>query len=78
MRTASGVILAAETVDSLPCGAGGEESLVKSVLGDAVAALEREEGKGSVLHFQVVDLGGSTAHFRFTMMMAMVRAQVAA
>ena len=42
MRAASGVIVAAEKVEILPCGAGGEESRAKSVLGDAVVALERE------------------------------------
>ena len=74
MRVASGVIVAAEKVEILPCGAGGEESRVDSLLGDAVAALEREEK----FHFQMVDLGGSTAHFRFATRMAMVRVQVAA
>ena len=43
MRVASGVIVAAEKVKILPCGAGGEDFWVESVLGDAVAALEREE-----------------------------------
>ena len=61
MRGASGLIVAAEKVEILPCGAGGEESRVESVLGDMVAALEREDN----FHFQMVDLGGSTAHFRF-------------
>ena len=42
MRVASGVIVEAEKVEILPCGAGGGESRVESMLGDAVAALERE------------------------------------
>ena len=43
LRVASGVIVAAEKVEILPCGAGGEESWVESLLEDAVVALEREE-----------------------------------
>ena len=50
---------------------------MESVLGDAVASLDREE-REEKFHFQVVDLGGSTAHFRFATRMAMVRVQVAA
>ena len=56
MRVASGVVVAAEKVEILPFGAGGEESRVESLLGDAVAALEREEGEEK-FHFQMVDLG---------------------
>ena len=74
MRAASGVIVAAYKMEILPCGAGGEESRENSVLGEAVAELEREEK----FQFQMVDLGGSTAHFRFVMRVAMVRVQVAA
>ena len=50
------------------------------MLGDAVAALEREkrEEREEKFHFKMVDLGGSTAHFRFATRMAMVRLQVAA
>ena len=77
MRVASGVILAEEKVKILPCGAGGEKSRVESLIGDAVAALEREE-REEKFHFQMVDLGGSTAHFRSATRMAMVRVQVAA
>ena len=77
MRVASGMIVAAEKVEILPCGAAGEESWVESLLGDAVAALEREESEEK-FHFQMVDLGGSTAHFRFATRMAMVSVQVAA
>ena len=58
-------------------GDSGEESRVESLLGDAVAALEREE-REEKFRFQMVDLGGSTAHFRFATRMAMVRVQVAA
>ena len=76
MRVASGVIVAAEKVEILPCGAVGEESRVESVIGDAVVALGREE-REEKFHFQMVDLGGSTAHFRFATRMAMVRVQVA-
>ena len=47
------------------------------MLGDAVAALEREE-REEKFHFQMVDLGESTAHFCFATRMAMVRVQVAA
>ena len=52
-------------------------SWVESLLGSAVAALEREE-REEEFRFQMVDLGGSTAHFRFATRMAMVRVQVAA
>ena len=55
---------------------GGEEYRVDLVLGDLVAALEREE-REEKFHFQMVDLGGSTAHFRFATRMTMVRVQVA-
>ena len=80
MRVASGVIVAAEKVDILTCGDGGGESRVESLFGDAVAALKREEREESEekFHFQMVDLGGSTAHFRFVTRMAMVHVQVAA
>ena len=77
MRAAYGAIVAAGKLEILPCGAGGEESRVKSVLGDAVAAWEREE-TAHLWDFQMVNLGGSTAHFRFLKMMVMVRSQVAA
>ena len=77
VRVASGVIVAAEKVEILPCGAGGEESWLESLLEDAVVALEREE-REEKFHFQMVDLGGSTAHFRFATRMAMVCVQVAA
>ena len=77
MRAASGVIVAAGKVEILPCGAGREESRVESVPGDAVAAWEREETDHR-WDFQMVNLGGSTAHFRFAKMMVMVRSQVAA
>ena len=70
MRAAVRVIVAAEKVEILPCGAEGEESWVDSVLGDAVAAWERE-GRGSNLDFQMVDLWESTAHFRFATRMVM-------
>ena len=52
-------------------------SRVESLLGIAVAALEREEGEEE-FRFQMVDLGESTAHFRFATSMSMVRMQVAA
>ena len=71
------VIVAAEKVEILPCGAEGEESRLESLLGDAVAAPEREEREGES-RFQMVNLGGSTAHFRFATRMVMVRVQVAA
>ena len=77
MCVASGVILAAEKVEILTCGAGGEESRVESLLGDAVAALEREE-REEKFRFQMVDLGGGTAHFCFAARMVIVRVQVAA
>ena len=79
MRAASGLIVATGKVEILPCGAGGEEYWVKFVLGDAVAAWERErEERESNLDFQIVNLVGSIAHFRFVTRMAMVRVQVAA
>ena len=77
MHVASRVIVAAEKVEILPCGARGEESWVESVLGDAFAALEREE-REEKFQIQMANFGGSTAHFRFTTRMAMVRVQVAA
>ena len=77
MRVASGVVVAAEKLEILPCGAGREESWVESLIEDAVAALEREE-REEKFHFQMVDLGGRTAHFRFATRMVMVRVQVAA
>ena len=77
MRVASGVVVAAENVEILPFGAGGEESRVGSLLGDAVSALESEE-REEKFHFQMVDLGVSTAHFRFATRMVMVCVQVAA
>ena len=43
-----------------------------SLLGDAVSALESEE-REEKFHFQMVDLGVSTAHFRFATRMAMAR-----
>ena len=46
MRAAARVIVVAEKVEILPCGTEGEESRVVSVLGDAVAAWEKE-GKGN-------------------------------
>ena len=60
--------VAAEKVEILPCGAEGEESRGDSLLGDAVAALERE-GKS---RFQMVDLGGNIAHFCFATRMAII------
>ena len=77
MRAASGMIVAEDKVEILTCGAGGEDSWVKSVLGDVVAALEGEE-REEKFHFQMVDLGGSTAHFHFATRMVMVRVQVTA
>ena len=77
MRVASGVIVASEKLDILPCGAWGEESWAESVLGDAVAELEREE-REEKFHFQIVDLGGSNTHFRFATRMAIVCVQVTA
>ena len=77
MHVASGVIVAAEKVEIMPCSAGGEESRVEFVLGYAVAALEREE-REEKFHFHMVDLGGSTTHFRFATRIAMVCVQVAA
>ena len=77
MHVASGAIVVAEKVEILPCGAAGEESWVESLLGDAVVALEMEE-REEKFNFQIVDLGGSTAHFRFATRMAMVCVQVAA
>ena len=53
------------------------ESRVNYLLGNAVAALEREEREED-FRFQMVDLGGSTTHFRFVKRMEMVRVQVAA
>ena len=64
-------------MEIIPCGAGGEESRVESVLGDAVTALDKEE-REEKFHFQMVDLRGSTAHFRFATRMVMVCVQVAA
>ena len=52
-------------------------SRVESLFGSAVAALEREE-REEEFHFQMVDLGESTAHFRFATRMSMVRVPVAA
>ena len=77
MRVASGVIGTEVKVEILPCGSGGEESWVESVLGDAFAALEREE-REEKFQIQMANFGGSTAHFCFTTRMAMVRVQVAA
>ena len=77
MRVASRVIVAAEKVDIMPFGAGGEESWVESLIEDAVAALEREE-REERFYYQMVDFGGSTAHCRFATRMAMVRVEVAA
>ena len=48
---------------------------VESLFGNAVAALEREEREVE-FWFQMVDLGGSTAHFCFATRMVMVRVQV--
>ena len=55
----------------------GGDCWVKSVLGGVVCTWEREE-RESNLDFQMVNLGGSTAHFRFATRMVMVRVQVAA
>ena len=52
-------------------------SRVESLLGSAVAALEREE-REEEFRFQVVNLGESTAHFRFATRMSMVLVPVAA
>ena len=53
-------------------------SWVESLLGSAVAALEREE-REEEFRLQMVDLGGwCTAHFRFATRMSMVRVQVVA
>ena len=52
-------------------------SRVESLLGRAVAALEREE-REEEFRFQMVDLREITAHFRFATRMSMVRVQVAA
>ena len=52
-------------------------SRVESLLGSVVAPLEREDREEEFL-FQMVDLGESTAHFRFATRMSMVRVQVAA
>ena len=52
-------------------------SRVESLLGSAVAALEREE-REKEFRFQMVNFGKSTAHFRFATRMLMVRVQVAA
>ena len=52
-------------------------SRVESLLGNAVADLEREE-REEEFRFQMVDLGESTAHFRFATRMSMVRVQVGA
>ena len=52
-------------------------SLVESLLRSAVAALDREE-REEEFRFQMVDLGGSTAHFSFATRMLMVHVQVAA
>ena len=52
-------------------------SRVESLLGSAVAALEREE-REEEFSFQVVNLGESTAHFRFATRMSMVLVPVAA
>ena len=53
------------------------ESRVESLLGSAAAALEREE-REEEFRFQMLDLGESTAHFRFATRMSMVRVPVAA
>ena len=52
-------------------------SWVESLLGSTVAALEMEE-REEEFHFQMVDLGESTAHFRFATRMSMIRVPVAA
>ena len=52
-------------------------SWMDSLLGSAVTALEREE-REEEFRFQMVDLGESTAHFRFAERMSMVCVQVAA
>ena len=50
---------------------------MKSVLGDAVAAWDREDIERN-LDFQMVNLEGSIAHFRFATRMVMVHVRVAA
>ena len=60
-----------------PAVLGGEESRVKSMLGDAVAAWEREERERN-LDFQMENLGVSIDHFKFATRMVMVRVRVAA
>ena len=52
-------------------------SWVESLLGSAVAALEREE-RDEEFRFQMVNLGESTAHFRFATRMSMVLVPVVA
>ena len=52
-------------------------SRVESLLGGAVAALEREEREEG-FRFQMVNLGESTAHFCFSTRMSMVLVSVAA
>ena len=52
-------------------------SRVESLLGSAVVALEREE-REEEFRFQMVNLGESTAHFRFATRMSMVLVSVAA
>ena len=47
------------------------------VIGDVVTAWERE-GKERDIDFQMVDLGGSNAHFRFSRRTVMVCVRVAA
>ena len=52
-------------------------SWVESLLESAVAALEKEE-REERFRFQMVNLGESTAHFRFATRMLMVLVPVAA
>ena len=52
-------------------------SRVESLIGSAVAALEREDMEEE-FRFQIVDLGESTAHFSLATRMLMVRVQVVA
>ena len=52
-------------------------SRVESLFGNAHAALDREEREVE-FWFQMVDLGGGTAHFCFATRMVMVRVQVGA
>ena len=52
-------------------------SWAEYLLGSAVAALEREE-REEEFRFQMVNLGDSTAHFRFATRMSMVLVPVAA